>query len=151
MVVVADVPDKVERWTAGRRVALVLSILKGEISVQEAARKHALRVAEIEDWKDKFLSGANNALRSRPRNEEQLKDEEIRILKQKVGELVLQVDVLEFAAANQRPYGPRDVRRLTESFPGLSLRKACRLLKVARSSMEERETSARSLSSTKCS
>jgi len=29
---------------------------------------------------------------------------------------------------------------LTESFPGLSLRKACRLLKVARSSMEERET-----------
>ena len=106
MVVVADVPDKVERWTSGRRVSLVLSILKGEISVQEAARKHALRVAEIEDWKDRFLSGANNALRSRPRNEEQLKDEEIKKLKQKVGELVLQVDVLEFAAANRDPTDP---------------------------------------------
>ncbi|MEM9114352.1 MAG: DUF1153 domain-containing protein [Myxococcota bacterium] len=106
MVVVADVPDKVERWTSGRRVALVLSVLKGEISVQEAARKYALRVAEIEDWKDKFLSGANNALRSRPRNEEQLKDEEIKTLKQKVGELVLENDVLKFAAANRDPTDP---------------------------------------------
>ncbi len=31
-----DVPDDVQRWTAKRRVALVLSILKGETSVAEA-------------------------------------------------------------------------------------------------------------------
>lgn len=46
-----------------------------QIPVQEAARKHALPVAVLEEWKDRFLSGANNALRSRPRNAEQLKDE----------------------------------------------------------------------------
>ena len=37
----------VQRWTAKRRVALVTSILKGETSAQEAARKHGLTVAEI--------------------------------------------------------------------------------------------------------
>ena len=48
----------------------VVSLLKGETSVAEAARKHALTVAEIEDWRDRFLVGAENALRSRPKDEE---------------------------------------------------------------------------------
>lgn len=33
-----------------QRVALVGSILKGEISVAEAVGKHGLKVAEVEDW-----------------------------------------------------------------------------------------------------
>jgi hypothetical protein len=32
-----------KRWTAKRRVALMVSIIKGETSAQEAARKHGLR------------------------------------------------------------------------------------------------------------
>ncbi len=63
---VADIPENIERWTAKRRVALVVSLLKGETSVAEAARKHALTVAEVEAWRDRFLLGAENALRSRP-------------------------------------------------------------------------------------
>ena len=51
-----------QRWTAKRKGALVLSILKGETSIQEAARAHGLTMAEIEDWKDKFLFGAENAM-----------------------------------------------------------------------------------------
>jgi len=35
-----EIPEDVQRWTSKRRAALVLSILKGETSVQEAARKH---------------------------------------------------------------------------------------------------------------
>ena len=46
-----------QRWTAKRKGALVLSILIGETSIQEAARTHGLTMAEIEDWKDKFLLG----------------------------------------------------------------------------------------------
>ena len=38
--------------------ALILSILKGQTTVQEAARSHGLTMGEIEDWKDKFLLGA---------------------------------------------------------------------------------------------
>jgi transposase-like protein len=44
--VMNDVPDEVQRWTAKRRSALVMSIIKGETSVAEAARKHGLTVAE---------------------------------------------------------------------------------------------------------
>jgi hypothetical protein len=35
---------------------LVLSIMKGEMSAQSAARKHGLTVAEIEDWRTGFSS-----------------------------------------------------------------------------------------------
>jgi transposase-like protein len=94
------------RWTAKRRVALVTSILKGETSVQEAARKHGLTVAEIEDWRDRFLLAAENALRARPKDEEALKDEQIRKLKQKVGDLVLENDVLR-EATKDRPFVPK--------------------------------------------
>ena len=79
-------PENLQRWTAKRRSALVMSILRGERSAKEAARKHGLKVGEIEEWKDRFLLGAENALRSRPRDEEALKDEEIKRLKQKVGD-----------------------------------------------------------------
>jgi len=92
-----DLPDDVKRWTAKRRSALVLSILRGETSVQEAARKHGLTVAEVEEWREKFLLAAENALRSRPRDEEALREEQVKRLKQKVGELVLDIDILKEA------------------------------------------------------
>jgi hypothetical protein len=49
VVAMADVPEDVRRWTARRRLALVLSIVKGETSAAEAARKHGLTVAELEE------------------------------------------------------------------------------------------------------
>ena len=78
-----------------------MSILKGETSVAEAARKHGLTVADVEDWQQRFVLGAENALRSRPKDEEALKEEQIKKLKQKVGELVLDNDILREAL---RPY-----------------------------------------------
>jgi len=82
----ADASEPIERWTAKRRVVLVVSILKGETSV-----------AEIEDWREKFLVGAENALRSGPRDDEAVKDEQIKKLKQKIGDLVLDNDILREA------------------------------------------------------
>jgi transposase-like protein len=81
---------------------LVIEILRGDTSVAEAARKHGLTVADIEDWRERFLSGAENALRSRPLNEEAQKDQEIKRLKQKVGELVMDLDILK-EATNGHP------------------------------------------------
>ncbi len=89
-----EIPEDVQRWTSKRRAALVLSILRGETSAQEAARKHGLTVAEIEDWKERFLLAAENALRSRPKDEEALKDERIKKLERKIGKLVLDMDIL---------------------------------------------------------
>ncbi len=63
----ANGPDEhLKRWTAKRRAGLVMEILRGETSVAEAARKHGLTIAELEDWRERFVSGAENALRSRP-------------------------------------------------------------------------------------
>jgi len=61
-----EIPERVQRWTAKRRVALVVSLLKGETSAAEAARQHGLTVAEVEDWRDKFLRAAEDAVRGRP-------------------------------------------------------------------------------------
>jgi transposase-like protein len=97
----SDSAEPIERWTAKRRVSLVVSILKGETSVAEAARTHGLTVAEVEEWREKFLLGAENALRSRPKDEEAVKDEQIKKLKQKIGDLVLDNDILREAL---KPY-----------------------------------------------
>jgi hypothetical protein len=42
-------------------------------------------------------AGSENALRGRPRDDEALEDEQIRRLKQKVGEPVLDLDILQEA------------------------------------------------------
>lgn len=97
----------VQRWTAKRRSALVLSILRGETSAQEAARKHGLTVAEIEDWQDRFLSGAENNLRAKPLDDEALREEELKRLKQKVGELVMDNDILKEAVKRSVPLAQR--------------------------------------------
>ena len=105
--------DPVQRWTTKKKTALVLSVLKGETSAAEAARKHGLTIAQVEEWRERFLSGAENALRSRPRNEDAQKDEEITRLKRKIGDLVMDIDILMEA---QKPYLP------TMPGPGRTLR-----------------------------
>jgi transposase-like protein len=99
------VPDDIQRWTARRRMALVLRVLKGEITVEEGARQHRLAAAEISEWRDRMLAAAHNALRSRPRDTDAIKDEQIRRLQQKIGELVVDVDLLKEALQNVRSQG----------------------------------------------
>ena len=93
-----------KRWTAKRRAALVIDILRGTTTLVEAARAHGLTVAEIEQWKERFLTGAENALRSKPLDDEALKEQEIKRLKQKVGELVMDLDILK-EASKANPLG----------------------------------------------
>ena len=98
-------PEEVQRWTAKRRAALVLSLLKGETTAAEAARRHGLKVAEVEDWRDRFLLGAENALRARRKEDEALREEELNRFKRKVGELTIDLDILR-TADRLRPMTP---------------------------------------------
>src|ERR687894_2328169 len=93
----SEVDDIQKRWTAKRRAALVMEILRGDTSVVEAARTHGLTVVEVEDWRDRFLAGAENALRSRPLDEEAQQERDTKRLKQKVGELVMELDIMKEA------------------------------------------------------
>ena len=94
--------EQLKRWTAKRCVALVVHMLRGDTSVARAARNHALTVAKIEAWKHRFLSGAENALRSRPLDDEAQPNRDIKRLKQNVGEFVMDVDSVK-EAVNGHP------------------------------------------------
>ena len=79
----------------------MLRVLTGETSVAEAARQHGLTVAEVDGWREQFLRSAENGLRRRPKDEEAVKDEQIKTLKPKIGDLVVENDVLREAL---KPY-----------------------------------------------
>jgi transposase-like protein len=97
--------EEVQRWTAKRRAALVISLLKGETTAADAARRHGLKVAEVEEWRDRFLLAAENGLRARPKEDEALRDEELNRFKRKVGELTMDLDILR-EASRLRPTTP---------------------------------------------
>ncbi len=80
-------------------------MLKGETTVAEAARRHGLKVAEVEEWRDRFLLAAENGLRARPKEDEALREEMVNRLKRKVGELTMDLDILR-EAARLRPMTP---------------------------------------------
>ncbi|MGD9849625.1 MAG: hypothetical protein AB7T38_00025 [Nitrospirales bacterium] len=48
----------------------------------------------MESWQEQFLRAVENGLRRRPKDKEGLKDEQIKKLKQKIGDLVVENDVL---------------------------------------------------------
>ena len=58
----------------------------------------------MEEWRERFLLGAENALRARPKEKDALREEEINRLKRKVGELTMDLDILREAA--KRPTTP---------------------------------------------
>jgi transposase-like protein len=89
--------DSPQRWTAKRKAALIIDILQGKTTAAEAARQHALTLAEVEQWKDDFITQGTEALRSHPRDLAQQFEVREKTLLAKVGELTLHVDILKKA------------------------------------------------------
>ena len=56
----------VRRWTPQRKAALVLRLLRGETTAEAAAREHGLAPAQVEEWREQFLAGAEQALDPQP-------------------------------------------------------------------------------------
>jgi hypothetical protein len=63
---------------------------------------------------EQFFAAGENALRASPKDEEAATDEQIERLKNRVGELVFDIDILR-EANNGRPFG--DVRRVRQAIP----------------------------------
>ena len=61
--------DDIKRWTARRKAAAVMDIIKGETTAAEPARTHDHTVVEVEQWMDDFISIGTEALRSHPRDD----------------------------------------------------------------------------------
>jgi len=87
----------IERWTARRKADLVLEIIKGQKTLVDAAREYDLKQSEIQKWIEMFLEYGRQGLRANPRNAESAYEEELKAHREKIGELVLQIDVLKKA------------------------------------------------------
>ena len=59
----------IQRWTAKRKSAVVLEIVKGTSTPAEIARKHGnITAGEVQGWIDEFLEAGEERMRARPRD-----------------------------------------------------------------------------------
>jgi transposase-like protein len=88
---------KIERWSVNRKVEPVLEVIKGHKTIVDAAREHDLKQSDIQKWIETFMEYGRQGLKSNPKSMESLYEAELKAHKEKIGELVLQVDVLKKA------------------------------------------------------
>lgn len=84
-----------KRWTASRKMELVLRILKGE-SIDKVSREYAVEPYLIEEWKAKAIEGMELGLKSRV--EDPLK-QELDQAKKRLGELMMENELLQVKAS----------------------------------------------------
>jgi transposase-like protein len=81
-----------QRWTARRKVELLLQLIKGEAKLVDVCREHDLKQSEVENWMEIFVKAGERGLKARADDEQATHDREVRELRAKVGELVLELD-----------------------------------------------------------
>jgi transposase-like protein len=59
----APADEKFERWTAQRKGAVILEVLKGEVSVPEFCRRSGLTQNEYRQWAEEYHQGGVEALK----------------------------------------------------------------------------------------
>ena len=89
----ADDESKIERWPAQRKAAIIVDVLKGKISVPEAARKYGFTQGEYREWADEFMRGGIEALKVTKKGVEAEYRSEIKRLQAKIGELVMDNEI----------------------------------------------------------
>ena len=89
----------VVRWSAGRKKAVVLRLLRGE-SVEAVSREIAVPIYKLEQWRDRALTGIDAGLKERENDPlEKALDE----AKRRIGELVMEVEILQKERRAKRP------------------------------------------------
>ena len=89
----------VQRWTANRKAELVIAILKREKTLADACRESDLKQSEVTTWIDQFLEGGKRNLKINSMDQLVEHRKEIEALQRKIGELVLENDVLKKASS----------------------------------------------------
>lgn len=81
------------KFDAAFKIQLVREILSGETTQSKACRDHQVSPSVVKRWVEKYQTG--QAIEDRPSPRERQLEDEVRRLKSKVGELVMQIDVLK--------------------------------------------------------
>ena len=64
---VAQLLQPIKRWTPGRKDALLLAVVKGELSAEKAREVHGISEAEWDDWIERFRYGRGGQKVTLPR------------------------------------------------------------------------------------
>ena len=78
------------RFSARRKTVAVLRLLRGE-ELDALSRELRVTAATLAQWRERFLAGGQASLKSRPEDE---RDEEVRRLQAKVGEITMENELL---------------------------------------------------------
>ena len=83
--------DRIKRWAAKRKSALVVEIIQGKTTVSEAARSFDLAPSEIEGWVEDARKGMENALRANRLDVRQQYEKQLKDLQEAYGEAMLEL------------------------------------------------------------
>ena len=93
----------IQRWSAKRKVELLLQLIRGERKLVDVCREHDLKQSEVEGWMDTFVKAGERGLKANAEDEAAAHEKELKELRAKVGELVLELDARKrWAALNGR-------------------------------------------------
>lgn len=99
------VGEREVRWSVRRKEVVVMRLLRGE-SLDLLARESGQPAGRIAGWREEFLAAGREGLKSRPAP---LEEVALREAQRKVGELSMEVDILQ--ALLERKGHPQSPRR----------------------------------------
>ena len=105
----ADSLMRQRRFSAGRKAEAVVRLLRGE-DLESLSRELGVAAHELSMWRERFLASGQEALKNRPGDE---RDEQIRRLKTKVGDLTMDYELLQerLRRTGQPPFTGRRSKR----------------------------------------
>ena len=81
-----------QRWTAKRKAELILELIRGTKKLVDVCREHDLKQSDVEAWMETFLQGGEKSLKVNAEDEQAAHEREVKELRAKIGELVLEID-----------------------------------------------------------
>ena len=90
---------EIRRWSAGRKKEVVLRLLRGE-PADAISREVSVPIYKLEQWRERALAGIDAGLKERENDpvERQLDE-----AKRRIGELVMEVEILQKERRARRP------------------------------------------------
>ena len=124
-----------QRWTVARKREVVLRLLRDE-PVQLLSRQLGVEIFRLEQWREKAIGGIDASLKQRKGDPVQA---ELDSAMKRIGELTMQVELLEAKDGDLRPFGAAEVAAMSAATsPGTGLayglRRVCAAWGMARSS-----------------
>jgi len=85
--------EDIKRWTVRRKSTLVLDIIQGKTTIQEASQTYDVSIEQIEHWVEDGKRGLENGLRMNPLYVKEQYERRIKDLQQAYGEAMLELRI----------------------------------------------------------